>query len=129
DVLVLSQDHAMERRCAIAYVHLYPAANPRKADKPTIPLLATIDGFPGNNGVIPFDQMQTEELQFGDTHVTELCHGTDISGLAQYTTRLPGHRYPAEEKIEEVFVGSEYYPWVVQQLLNYERGGHCLLRD
>ncbi|HVF10808.1 MAG TPA: hypothetical protein VNA16_08395, partial [Abditibacteriaceae bacterium] len=75
------------------------------------------------------DEMMAEELQFADTHVSAICHGTDISGLAQYMTKLPGHRYPAERVAEEEFIAAEYYPWGVQQLLKYEAAGRCPLDD
>jgi len=126
DALVIRQDAAMARRCAVAYVRLAPAPAPTAAE---IPLIATVDGYPGNNGVISFDEMLAEELQFGDTQVAAICHGTDISGQAQYNTRLPRHRYTVRDKIEEVIINSDYYPWALEQMRRYEKAGRCPLRD
>ena len=126
DTLVLKQDAAMKRRCAIAFVRLYPAPSPTKSE---IPLLVTVDGFPGNDGPIDLDEMLANELQFGDTHVTDILHGTDILGLAQYMTKLPSHRYPFEHVGEEVQPDNEYYPWAIEQFRKFEREGRCPLRD
>jgi len=126
DVLLLRQDDAMKRRAGIGFVRLYPATAPTK---PEIPLLITADGFPGNMGPIPLDDMLEEELQFDDTHVTDILHGTDINGSAQYMTKLPAHRYPVERAAEEEMTSHEYYPWVVDQMRKFEREGRCPLRD
>lgn len=127
EVLLLQQDAAMRRRSGVAFVRLEPAPEPTR---PEIPLIATADGLPGNHGPISLDEMMAEELQFAGTHVTELCHGTDINGLAEYMTELGGsHRYPVERAAEEKFPDDEYYLWTVQQLMKYERQGRCPLRD
>lgn len=126
DVLVIKQDEAMRRRCGVAFVHLDAAPEPTR---PEIPILITADGLPGNHGPISLDEMMAEELQFADTHVTDICHGTDINGLAQYMSALPGHRYPAQRAAEEKYPDDEYYLWTVQQLLKYEKEGRCPLRD
>lgn len=126
EVLVLSQDNAMKRRCNIAFIHLYPAP---AATQPEIPIYVTVDGLPGNHGLVELDEMLNEELMFEDTHVTAILHGTDINGAAQYMTQLPAHRYPAEQAAQEVFTDDEYYLWTVQQLLEYDKAGRCPLRD
>jgi len=126
DVLVLKQDTLMKRRCNIALVRLYPAL---PATLPEIPVLTTVDGLPGNHGPVDLDEMLNEELIFADTHVSDILHGTDINGAAQYMTKMPHHRLPVERAAEEVHTDDEYYPWSVEQLLKYQREGRCPLRD
>lgn len=126
DVLVLKQDNAMKRRCAIAFVKLSPALPPTPIETR---LLITADGLPGNDGPIDLVEMMAAELQFADTNVTDILHGTDISGQAQYMTKLPSHRYWTDRVAEETQPDNEYYIWTWQQLKKYEREGRCPLRD
>jgi uncharacterized lipoprotein YddW (UPF0748 family) len=127
DVLLLKQDAPMRRRAGVAFIKLSPAQPPTQ---PEILMLTTADGMPGNLGPIPLDDMLEEELQFEDTHVTDILHGTDINGAAQYITKLPAHRYPTARVAEETYPDDdEYYVWTVQQLLKFEREGRCPLRD
>lgn len=126
DVLILKQDAGMRRRCAVGFIRLHPAL---PATKPEIPLLVTVDGMPGNHGPVSLDQMLNEELTFADTHVSDILHGTDINGAAQYMTELPGHRYPIEKVAEEKFPDDEYYLWTIQQLFKFQKEGRCPLRD
>jgi hypothetical protein len=126
DALILQQDDWLKRRCGLAYIRLYPAL---PATRPEAPLVALIDGFPGNNGGLPLDEMAGEELMFRDTHVSHLCHGTDICGSAQYNTKLPGHHYPADRFAAEELISQDYYPDVLGQLLKFERAGRCTLDE
>jgi len=126
DTLMLKQDAGMVRRCAVAYVRLTPAPPATTAE---FPLLATMDAMVGNNGPLPLDEMAGEELQFADTHVCGLLHGTDINGTAAYSTQLPGHRYPFERYAEEVLTSDEYYPWMIEQYGKYAAAGRCPLDD
>ncbi len=126
DALVLQQDAGMKRRCGIAYIRIHAAPAPTPGE---IPFITLMDGGPGNNGPLPLDEMVGEELLFRDTQVTELCHGTDICGSAQYNTKLPAHRYPVEVFSGEELISAEYYPWINEQLLKFEKAGRCTLRE
>lgn len=126
DALLIKQDAAMRKRSGIAYIRLYPAPPPTAAE---VPFFTTADGSLGNNGAIDLDEMMTEELQFEPTHISAICHGTDICGLAEYKTKLPGHRYPFEYHRQEAILGDEYYPWGLEQAQKYEDAGRCPLRD
>lgn len=126
DVLVLIQDRWMSKRCGIAYVRLSPAP---PATKPEIDVVTTMDGGLGNNGNLPLDEVVAEELQFADTHVNILCHGTDYCGSAQYITAMPHHRWPVERWAEEELISHEYYPWHIDVLQRYEKAGRCPFRD
>lgn len=126
DELVLQQDAGMEQRCAVTHVRIAPALSPTE---PQMRFIAVMDGYPGNNGPLELDEMIGEELQFVDTHVTALCHGTDISGLASYGTELPGHKYPAAEQLARPLPWNQHDLWTLQQLLKGEQAGRCLLRE
>jgi len=126
DVLVLKQDTDMKRRCAIAFIRLHSAL---ALTKPELPILICADGLPGNHGPVSLDQMLVEELMFADTHVSDILHGTDINGAAQYITKLPDHRYPVEKIAEEKYPDDEYYLWTVRQYQKYQDEGRCPLRD
>jgi len=126
DVLVVKQDGCMNRRCGIAYVRLSLAP---PATAPEVPLVAVMDGSPCNNGPLPLDEMVGEELQFADAQVSDIHHGTDICGFANYNTKTPTHRYPSEKIAEEEFISADYYPWIPQQILKFEKAGRCTLEE
>lgn len=126
DVLVLKQDAGMERRCAVTHVRLTEAPPPTQ---PQIPFVAVMDGYPGNNGPLDLDEMIGEELQFADTHVSDLCHGTDIAGMATYTTDMPSHRYPAEKMIERPLTWNQHDLWTLQQMIKFRKAKRCSFRE
>jgi hypothetical protein len=126
DTLVIAQDNGMKRRCGFSFVRLSPAP-PATAGE--VPIFVTVDGMPGNHGDIPLDEMLSEELSFAETHVTDICHGTDILGFAQYLTKLPDHRYWWERCAEEVQPDNEYYVWTIGQLRKFYAADRCPLRE
>lgn len=126
DVLIIKQDEAMGRRCGVGFVRLTPAP---PATKGEVPIYTTADGMAGNNGPVSLDQMMGEELNFDGTHVTDILHGTDVCGSAQYMSTLPGHRYTWNECAKQVHPDNEYYPWTIAQMQKFEREGRCPLRD
>lgn len=126
DVLVLKQDAGMEQRCTVTHVRIQPAG---PASEGQFPFVAVMDGYPGNNGPLELGDMVGEELQFAGTHVSAICHGTDISGLASYRTELPGHKYPAAEQLARPIPWNQHDLWTLQQLLKGEQSGRCILRD
>src|SRR5699024_1021780 len=83
----------------------------------------------GNQGPVPLDEMVAEELQFRDTQVTHLCHGTDLAGMAEYLTALPEHRLDVRALLEEAPPWTEHMHWALQQLAAYQRAGRCPLRE
>lgn len=95
--LVVAQDTVRQRRAAIACLRLAPAEPP---PPPTLSILGTIDGWLGNSGNVgELDDMTWRVETTESTHIDTLCHGTDLCGMAMYSTALPRHRYDCGEML------------------------------